>query len=51
MSTQQEQRLHVHEREGVGGQRTELSDTWSATLAQPTMPSEHASRVLGGGAA
>ena len=35
MSTQQERRLHVHERKGVGGQRSALSDTWSATLAQP----------------
>jgi hypothetical protein len=34
MSTKQERRLHVHEREGVGGQRSALSDTWSATLAQ-----------------
>lgn len=35
MSTKQEQRLLVHEREGVGGQRGALSDTWSATSAQP----------------
>jgi len=65
MSTKQEQRLHVHERERVGGQRSALSDTWSATLAQPKpagrgtgrlrlykrSASEHALRALGGGAA
>jgi hypothetical protein len=35
MNTEQEQRLHVRERERVGGQRGALSDTWSATLAKP----------------
>ena len=35
MSTKQERRLDVHEREGVGGQRSALSDSWSVTLAQP----------------
>jgi hypothetical protein len=35
MSTKQEQRLHVHDREGVGGPRSARPDTWSATLAQP----------------
>ena len=35
MSTQQEQRLQVHELERVGGQRGALSAPWSAPLAQP----------------
>jgi hypothetical protein len=47
MSTKQERRLHVHKREGVGGQRSALSDTWSATLAQPTMPSKRSAGGIG----
>ena len=49
MSTKPEQRLHVHERKGVGGQRSALSDTWSATLARPKpspLPHLASSQVL-----